>query len=194
MKETRTTATTDTTVNTGGSLRDLGGLRARSEAYASFPFELPPNLRFDGVMEMGGIRLLQFTELDESSPSYGAGFSIRPGKLIEDTIAAIRASKRAQFAIAPDVVASAVSAEKPLSTIPLRRNAAAEPGAQPTPATPESESSPATVRPAIDGRVHVSPAAGLSSRVVASAVSAEEPDDFAELHGVYPATEIACPS
>lgn len=65
---------------------------------ASFDLALlPEKLRFDGVQE-GDVPLLQFTELDESSPSYGASFYLDPSDAIREAIVARRELKRKQFA------------------------------------------------------------------------------------------------
>ena len=59
---------------------------------------LPTNLRFDGVMACGARQLLQFTELDQSSPSHGCSFYIDAAGFVLDSLIARRAEKRAQFA------------------------------------------------------------------------------------------------
>ena len=64
----------------------------------AFPLPaLPDGLRFDGVMAHGERQLLQFTELDASSPSYGATFYLDAPLTISERLIAKRAEKRAQF-------------------------------------------------------------------------------------------------
>lgn len=69
---------------------------------AAFSFkiaDLPANLRFDGVQEVeGGNGYLQFTELDQSSASYGASFYIDARAALLSAITARREEKRIQFA------------------------------------------------------------------------------------------------
>lgn len=59
--------------------------------YASFPFELPADLKFDGMQEVGPTHFFQFTEHDEASPSMGATFYVEAAKCLEAEIAARRA-------------------------------------------------------------------------------------------------------
>lgn len=68
---------------------------------AAFSFkiaELPAKLRFDGIMEGDGRDFLQFTELDETSASYGASFYIDSRAALLAAVIARRAEKRAEFA------------------------------------------------------------------------------------------------
>ncbi len=62
---------------------------------------LPVGLKYDGVMELGPKRLLQVTEYDQASPSYGATFYIDAAERpLLETIAARRAEVREKFAAA----------------------------------------------------------------------------------------------
>lgn len=62
---------------------------------------LPLGLKYDGIMELGPQRLLQVTEYDQASPSYGATFYIdSTARPVLETIAARRAEVRAKFAAA----------------------------------------------------------------------------------------------
>src|SRR5882724_7337912 len=54
-------------------------------------------LRFDGVMRFGDKSMAQFTELDKSSPSYGASFYLPSEEATLKQIAEKRAEKRAEF-------------------------------------------------------------------------------------------------
>ncbi len=106
-----------------------------STAYASFPFELPPHLKYDGVMLMGEVRLLQFTELDQTSPSFGASFYLDAAKLLLLDIAYRRAEVREKFSAAgcgaqgnpatPDVTPAL-----PLGREPVHVSPAAEPSSE----------------------------------------------------------------
>ncbi|MCA1659014.1 MAG: hypothetical protein LC642_00510 [Verrucomicrobiaceae bacterium] len=64
--------------------------------------ELPPGLRFDGVQEAGegNPSWLQFTEMDQSSASYGASFYIDTRSALIDAILSRREEKRVEFAAA----------------------------------------------------------------------------------------------
>lgn len=69
---------------------------------AAFAFNsdsLPDGLRFDGIMAGDGRDFLQFTETDETSPSYGASFYLDSRAALLDSIIARRAEKRAEFAL-----------------------------------------------------------------------------------------------
>jgi hypothetical protein len=71
---------------------------------AAFSFQvadLPDGLRFDGVQRMGDHQLLQFTELDKQSASYGASFYIDSRAALIDAILSRREEKRVQFAGTP---------------------------------------------------------------------------------------------
>lgn len=61
---------------------------------------LPEKLRFDGIQDLGDDmpRYLQFTEVDESSPSYGASFYVDARAAVLDAVLARRELKRKQFA------------------------------------------------------------------------------------------------
>ena len=60
---------------------------------------LPEGLRFDGIQECGADRnFLQFTELDEKSPSYGASFYIDSKTVLLEAVIARREDKRVEFA------------------------------------------------------------------------------------------------
>lgn len=61
-------------------------------------FALPPQLRFDGIMVGPESDWLQFTELDQSVPSYGASFYIDTRAALLSAITARREHKRKQFA------------------------------------------------------------------------------------------------
>jgi hypothetical protein len=68
---------------------------------AAFSFQiadLPAGLRFDGIQRMGEQQLLQFTELDKESASYGASFYIDSRAALLDAIVSRREEKRVQFA------------------------------------------------------------------------------------------------
>lgn len=62
---------------------------------------LPRGLKYDGVMELGPQRLLQVTEYDQASPSFGATFYIdSTARPVLETIVARRAEVRQKFAAA----------------------------------------------------------------------------------------------
>jgi hypothetical protein len=70
-------------------------------AFASFPFELPAGLKFDGVQEVGAVRLLQFTEIDpQAGPSLGATFYVEAAQALQAEIAKRREEVRQKFRIA----------------------------------------------------------------------------------------------
>jgi hypothetical protein len=62
--------------------------------------DLPAGLRYDGTMEIPGELLLQFTELDKQSASYGASFYVDSRAALLDAILSRREEKRIQFAAA----------------------------------------------------------------------------------------------
>jgi hypothetical protein len=61
--------------------------------------DLPDDLRFDGIQRIEGMpELLQFTELDEGSASFGATFYIDSRAALLDAVLLRREEKRIQFA------------------------------------------------------------------------------------------------
>lgn len=64
--------------------------------------DLPDGLRFDGIQPSFGSQpdLLQFTELDKQSASFGATFYIDSRAALLDAILSVREEKRLKFAAA----------------------------------------------------------------------------------------------
>lgn len=59
---------------------------------------LPPLLRYDGIQPLADEHLVsQFTEHDESSPSYGSTFYLPLLGITLEAIVHCRAAKRAEF-------------------------------------------------------------------------------------------------
>lgn len=66
---------------------------------------LPAGLRFDGIMNLRGYGLVQFTEVDQSAESYGATFYVELKGFSLDKAIAGREEKRLEFK-APQRVAA----------------------------------------------------------------------------------------
>jgi hypothetical protein len=76
----------------------VDGLR-RGERSPKFEMRsLPAGVRYDGTMEAPGCTLYQFTEIDRSSPSFGASFYLDLESLAIAALVKRRAEKRAEFA------------------------------------------------------------------------------------------------
>lgn len=77
--------------------------------------ELPRGLKYDGLMEFGDERLAQFTEYDDTAPSYGCSFYVNAAGLLLADVLARREEKRLQFAAAMPPLPN----DSPLSTLNL---------------------------------------------------------------------------